>query len=192
MRHIKLCCIYLMHFIKYHNLLTNYLSFRKSEPLDLSDNKDIGWFCLDTVVVISTCLFIAVCQHVPHTVHQKGELGPLLELLVPTLPHDLITTRETTPNRLGSFLYSKQEEVLKNLQDVGVTLGLTRPQMRGLVWPFGSLSSRHCKRARSWAGQGTVFLLPRPVRSINNQALSHKPHKECTVCWLYSSRRFTF
>lgn len=37
-------------------------------------------------------LFIAVSQHIPHTVHQKGELRPLLKLLIPALLHNIITT----------------------------------------------------------------------------------------------------
>lgn len=35
-------------------------------------------------------LFIAVCQHVTHSVNQEGELGPLLKLFVPALLHDFI------------------------------------------------------------------------------------------------------
>jgi hypothetical protein len=36
-------------------------------------------------------LFIAVSEHVPHGVHQKGELWPLLMLLIPALLHHFIT-----------------------------------------------------------------------------------------------------
>lgn len=36
-------------------------------------------------------LFIAFCQHIAHTVHKKGELRPLLKLLIPALLHDVIT-----------------------------------------------------------------------------------------------------
>lgn len=41
-------------------------------------------------------LFIAVCQHIPHTVDQEGELRPFLELFIPALLHDFITATQTT------------------------------------------------------------------------------------------------
>lgn len=40
-------------------------------------------------------LFIAVCQHIPHTVNQKGKVGPLLKRLVPAPLHDLIPANVT-------------------------------------------------------------------------------------------------
>lgn len=39
-------------------------------------------------------LFIAVTQHIPHTMNKERKLWPLLVLLIPALFHDLKTTTQ--------------------------------------------------------------------------------------------------
>ncbi len=132
-------------------------------------------------------LFISVWQHVPHGVHQKGELRTLLVLLIPTFPHDLITAEEQNHQHLlrirsHSFtnLFSKQTclllflRVIYCISSVWAIISMfvshsfrsvvnavkrTRRRRRTRVWSCGILSSERCKTTRSWAGLDTGFLL---------------------------------
>lgn len=83
---------------------------------------------------------------------------------------------------------------------------LTLHQRRGQVWPFGTLSSEHCRTTHSWVNQGTVFLLPREIHEklwlqpkmydkhgINTNGINFiLKHQWCMMYFLEANQRFLF